>query len=189
MGDAVGALAVLREAKRLILPTQPRLYLTHRFNLATTLCLLGHFDKADAMLPTIHRLSHDLGLGLTNLRVKWLTGRVHAGRNRLPQAAALLEEVRQELERHGSAWDGSLVTLELATVYLHQGRTAEVRDIADKLVWVFQAQGIHREALAALSLFREAAACDAATLDLTQEILQYLRKAQADPTLKLAAFP
>jgi transcriptional regulator with XRE-family HTH domain len=189
MGDAAGALAVLREAKPLILPTQPRLYLTHRFNLATVLCLVGHFDKAEAMLPSIHRLSSELGLDLTNLRVKWLTGRVDAGRSRLPQAAALLEEVRQELETLGSAWDGSLVTLELATVYLHQGRTAEVRDIADKLVWVFKAQGIHREALAALSLFREAAARDAATLDLTQEILQYLRKAQSDPTLKLTVFP
>jgi tetratricopeptide (TPR) repeat protein/DNA-binding XRE family transcriptional regulator len=190
MGNGAEAIQVLRDAKPLIKrKREPRLFLTHRFNFASALCLMGRFEEPERMLPSITSLAKKLGLDLTNLRVKWLTGRIHPGRSRLDEAVSLLEEVRQQFTTRASAWDSSLVTLELATVYLRLGRTAEVQDIANELVWVFEAQGIHVEALAALTLFCQAALKETATVDLTERMARYLRKAQEDPKLRFKHEP
>jgi tetratricopeptide (TPR) repeat protein len=184
-GEGEQAIAELRRAKPLIArEREPRHFLILRFNLATSLCLLDQCEEAEGMLPEIQALAVDLNLELHNLRVRWLTGRVAAGRGRLEEADAALDEVRKEFTTRKSAWDSSLVTLELALVRLRQNRTAEVKHLAEELIWVFTAQRIHQEALAALTLFREAAERDAATVDLTDKIVRYLRKAQSDPKLR-----
>lgn len=188
MGEGELALEALNKAESLIDPErEPRHFLILRFNRATVLCLLDRFEESEQMLPEIHARAAELQLELDNLRVQWLKGRVAAGRGRLDEAAAYLEEVRQSFTNRQSAWDCSLVTLELATVRLRQDRTEDVRFLAGELVWIFEAQGIHREALAALTLFREAAERDLATVDLTERLVRYLRKAQGDPDLRFGA--
>lgn len=190
MGLGDQAIEVLREAASLIdARQQPRLYFGVRFNLAANLCLLDQFEEPEAMLPEIQALAKALQLELHIVRVKWLTGRVAAGKGRLDEAVAALEEARQEFTRRRSAWDCSLVTLELATVHLRQGRTADVSFLAGELIWIFEAQGIHLEAMAALALFREAAERNAATLDFTERLVRYLRKAQGDPELRFGPGP
>jgi hypothetical protein len=57
---------------------------------------------------------------------------------------------------------------------------ALVRELAEQMVPIFAAQDVHREALAALRLFVEAARADAAQLDLVADLRRYLRDAQAD---------
>jgi hypothetical protein len=79
------------------------------------------------------------------------------------------------------------VTLELAVVRLRQGKTSEVKSLAAELVWIFEAQGIHQEALAALALFKEAAERDQATVDFADRLVRYLRKAQGDPEMRFVA--
>jgi hypothetical protein len=49
---------------------------------------------------------------------------------------------------------------------------------------IFQAQQVHREALAAVILFREAAEKEAVTVDLIRRIQDYLGKARHDPKLR-----
>jgi hypothetical protein len=44
-----------------------------------------------------------------------------------------------------------------AFLYLRQGRAADVKRLAEEIFPVFQAQDVHREAVAALRLFQEAA--------------------------------
>jgi hypothetical protein len=56
--------------------------------------------------------------------------------------------------------------LELAVLWLETGRTTEVKELAMAMAWIFKSKGIHREALAALQLFREAAERGAATTEL-----------------------
>ena len=81
-------------------------------------------------------------------------------------------------------FDAALVTLELAVVFLRQGRTDMVKTLAIHMAPIFQANGVHREALAALTLFRKAAEQEKATLDLAERLVAFLRKAQHDPELK-----
>jgi transcriptional regulator with XRE-family HTH domain len=185
MGEGEQAVKELRKAERYIhCESEPRQFLILRFNLAANLCLLDRFQEAEDLLPEIGSLVSALQRELDGVRLKWLQGRVGAGRGRLDEAEVLLEEVRQEFTTRRSAWDCSLVTLELAVVRLRQGRAAEVRSLAAELVWIFEAQGIHQGALAALTLFREAAERDQATVDLADRLVRYLRKAQGDPEMR-----
>ena len=184
MGDGEAALAALRQAETYVdRQREPRLHLIQRFNLATTLVSLNHHEDAEELLPEIRSLAARLELASYSLRVRWLTGRIDAGRGRLMSALVHLEEVRAVFADLTSPWDWALVTLDLAVVRLRRGDKEEVRDLALKLVEVFEAQGIHREAMVALHLFCEAAEHEAATVEFAERLAAYLRKAQRDPGL------
>jgi hypothetical protein len=86
------------------------------------------------------------------------------------EAMALFVEVQREFTRLELPYDAALVSLELAVLYLEDGRTAEVRELALEMAWIFKIQKIAREALAALRLFCDAAARDAATVDLARQV-------------------
>ena len=64
------------------------------------------------------------------------------------------------------------------------GRRAEVKSLARELAAVFEAKGVHREALAALRLFYEAAEHEEATADLARRVLRYLFRARYDQGLR-----
>jgi len=63
-------------------------------------------------------------------------------------------------------------------VWLERGRTAEVRELALGMTWIFQAKGIAREALASLTLFCEAARQEAATVELARKVSTEIEKVQ-----------
>jgi hypothetical protein len=83
-------------------------------------------------------------------RVLWLEGRVAAGLERREEALPALEQVRRYFTTEQIAYDAALASLEVAVLYLEAGRTGEVRTLAEEMLWIFKAQGVHREALAAL---------------------------------------
>ena len=85
------------------------------------------------------------------------------------------------------AYDAALVSLELSALYLEQGRTAEVRTLASEMAWVFKAQGVHREALAALGLFCQAAKADNLSVELARRLVSYLGRARHDQELRFEA--
>lgn len=60
--------------------------------------------------------------------------------------------------------------------YLKEGRTAEVRELADDMVTVFRDHAVAREALAALLLFRETARRETATAELARAVAASLRR-------------
>jgi hypothetical protein len=86
------------------------------------------------------------------------------------------------------AYDAALVTMEMAVFHLQAGRTGEVKRLAREMKPIFDAEGVHREALAALQLFREAAEREAATVAMTRRIVAYLYRARHDPALRLDDF-
>ena len=82
------------------------------------------------------------------------------------------------------AFDAALVSLDLAVVYLRAGRTEEVRSLAEAMIPIFKSQEIHREALAALVMFQEAARREAVTLSLVERLAAYFREAEVDRELR-----
>lgn len=95
-----------------------------------------------------------------------------------------LEYVAGELVARAIAFDAARACLDLAQLHLRQGRRAEVKRLAGQMVAVFKAQRVHREALAAVLLFQEAAEQDRATIELVRKLSDYLRRAQHDPSLR-----
>lgn len=59
-----------------------------------------------------------------------------------------------------------------------------MRRIAEEMVPIFAAQDVHREALAALALFQEAARQDQLTVEKVREVTDYLRTARREPELR-----
>jgi hypothetical protein len=77
-----------------------------------------------------------------------------------------------------------MVSLELATLYAELGRFSHMRRLADEMLPIFRAQDIHREALAALVVFQQAARMENVTLELAREIAAYLDRARGQPELR-----
>lgn len=183
MGEPKRALAALGEATPLVDRGQdPRLYYCLLFELTNNYCHLARYADAEALLPEVERLALSGHGGLKQVRVKWLCGRVAAGREQHAKARAAFHQVRQEFYAQEMAADYALVSLEIAVLDLEHGRTAQVRRLAGEMAWIFRSKGIHREARAALDLFRSAAQQEAADVDLARRVVQYLYRSRYDPT-------
>lgn len=114
----------------------------------------------------------------------WTEGRVIAGLGNVEEGIALLARVRGEYASRAMAYDVALVSLEIAVLYASLGRTEQVKTLARHMTPIFQAHAIHREALAALTLFRQAAEREQVTAEFARDILSYLGKARYNPELR-----
>jgi tetratricopeptide (TPR) repeat protein len=185
LGDPEGSTAALFEAVSLIDPArEPRLAFGLRFNLLSDLCQLARFEEAEPRLQEVHALAERLGEELDLTRAVWLNGKIAAGLGRLSEARAAFEQARRVFSRRELAFDYALVSLELAMLLLEQGRTAEVKALADEMLQIFRTQKVEREALEALRLFCDAAQREAATIELARQVVKFLNRAQHDPELR-----
>lgn len=183
--DLDRAIPVLREGETLIDPErEPRLLLCARHNLLDNLSKAGRFSEAQALLPEVQTLSRSAGSQLDRVRLRWAEGRIAAGLGDVERARLALSEAQREFLDQDIAYDAALVSLELATLLLQQGLTAEVRQLACEMIPIFRAQDVHREALAALAIFQTAAALDSATVELTRDIAAFLVQARHDPEMR-----
>jgi tetratricopeptide (TPR) repeat protein len=189
-GDYENALATLAEAAPLVSKEEePRLLFMLRHTYSWNLTHLGRYLEAEALFPEIRMLVVRLDNDLDALRLRWLEGRVAAGLGRAEEALTALSKMREEFTARGIVYDAALATLELAVLYLEQGRTREVRTLARQMATIFRTQGVHREALAALKLFCEAAEKESATVELARRVAEYLYRAQHNPSLRFEALP
>jgi transcriptional regulator with XRE-family HTH domain len=183
--DLSGAVSALQEAAPIIeLEGETRFLLLLRHNLAVCLCAMERYGEVWELLPEIEALAAKVGNDLDALRLHWLKGRLWAGLGRRDEAVKTFFLVREGLLSRGIAYDAAVVSLELATVYQEAGRLEEVKSLARQMVPVFGLQGVHREALAALTLFRDAAERESVTLELTRSLIRYLEHAEGNPELK-----
>jgi tetratricopeptide (TPR) repeat protein len=185
LGDYVGAITALQKAERLVDGNlEPRLLCVIRFNLLGNLLHLRHSAEAAELLPKVKALAERLGQALDLVRTRWLEGWLAAELGMREEAIAALEEVREDFNTRKMPYDAALATLELATLYLEEGRTGAVRLVASEIQWIFQAERIEREALAALRLFYEAAEREALTVEMARRMASFLYRAQHDPELR-----
>lgn len=188
LGDSEGAIAGLLEAAPFISQaSEPRLLCVLRFNLMDNLLQAGRLKEAEAAMPELRELTIQLGNDLDTLRLHWLEARLAAGLGHRDAAIASLQTVQEGFASRKIAFDTALASLELAVLYLEEGRTGEVKTLAEEMFWIFDAQGVAEEALAAIRLFCEAAKTEEATLDLARRMVEYLQKAQYQPELRFEA--
>lgn len=180
MGDIAMAVSVLAEATCLLRgSTDDRLVFTVRYNTAADLCQLERHREADALLPQVRELAEQLRNELDLLRVVWLEAEIANGLGRREHAVALLEQVRREFTARYLPYDAALSSLDLCVLFLEEGQTPKVRELALAMTWIFSAQGIEREALAALALFCQAASSDTATVELARAVIAEIEGARS----------
>jgi tetratricopeptide (TPR) repeat protein len=185
-GDYEAAVDTLRrQAEPLISGERdPRFPFLYHFTLAVNYCNLDLYEAASSLLPLVEALAADLRTELDGTRVLWLRGRARAGLGHREEALAALTQVRRIFLREEIAYDFALVSLELATLYLEQGHTFFVKELAAEMLWIFEGQRVHQEALAALALFRQAAEVEEARAEWTRRLVKYLYRARHNPCLR-----
>jgi len=106
---------------------------------------------------------------------------------RRAEAVAGLEEVVKAFAGRQLPYDTALATLDLAALYLEDGRTAEVKALAARMIAIFAAQKVGREAHMALETFERAARAERATAELVRRLARYLEQSRHDPRLRFRA--
>ncbi len=181
MGEYERAIETLLEAE--ILPdvqADPRLRSILHGNLALNFCHVARFAEAAETARQVRESTGEMEDAIRLLRVTWIEGRIAAGLGRNSEALSLLAYARQQFADRKMGYDVALALLEEAALLLDEGRTAEVKELTRDLPAVFEAEEVHREALAALRLFHEAAEREAATAELARRVLRYLFRARHD---------
>lgn len=184
-GSYEKALQVTRSALADIRPKRnPRLYVSARFNLALFLCESGdHVAAAEALVQDGELFQQFPDL-FTQLRLAWLEGKIALGYGQLESAEEILRKVRYGFVLQERGYETAMVTLDLALVYLRQGRSAELKQLAGEMHEVFSAEEVHQEAVAALLLFEDAALRETLSADLVVDLATYLKAARHRPSLR-----
>jgi hypothetical protein len=94
-----------------------------------------------------------------------LRGRIALEQDRPAEAERLFLAARTELVRRGDAVRAAVASLDLALLYLVQGKTAELRRMARLMGQVFEAEDLHEEAMATVVLFQQAVAAESLTVE------------------------
>jgi tetratricopeptide (TPR) repeat protein len=188
VGDDEGEMRFLRQALDLIDPqADPRVFLAARHNLIHALYERGRVREAFALLYHTRPLYLKAGDRMNLLKLRWLEGLVALGMQRADQAEAAFREIREAFVELGLGYDAALASLDLASVYILQGRSADVSRVAEETLAIFQAHNNHREALAALLVFSSAARYDHAGIDLVREVSSFLKRARNNPDLRFSS--
>jgi tetratricopeptide (TPR) repeat protein len=184
-GDPEGAIPLLYQAIEFIDSDQePRLLICARHNLIDDLAETGRYLEAQKLYRETRPLYRSFPDAWTQNRRKWVKGKISRGLGQFEQAESLFLAAREGFIGEGIPYDTALVSLELAMLYAQQGRTADLKRLAEEMVPIFSSLHIHREALAALAYLKQAAEAERATLDLVTGVAAYLRRAQHDPALR-----
>ena len=157
---------------------EPRLYLNGRHNLALYLAEAGRFAQAAGLVAADADLYRRHPDSWTQLRLSWLRGKIAAGLGDTAEAERLFRETRDGFARQGNGYDAAMASLDLALLYLKEGRTADVLPLAEEMAALFEARDVHREALAAVLLFQEAAERDEVTAGMVRELAARLETAR-----------
>lgn len=152
-------------------------------NVSSNLCHLSRYGEAAELVEEVRRSPAGLGK-IDRARIPWLEGRIQGGLGNPEEARRLLSRAREKLAAENMTYDVALALLEEAGLLLAEGRSGEVKALALELAKVFEAKGVHPEALNALRVFDEAVRQERATAELARRILRFLFKARHDEGLR-----
>lgn len=189
-GNPEQGISLLYRALELIDPEkEPRLLFYARHNLIDYLAAAGRFLEAQKLYRESRSLYCRFPDVRTQNRRKWVKGKIARGIGQIQEAESLLLAARDGFVSEGIPYETALVSLELATLYAEQGRTADLKRLAEEMVPIFSSLHIQREALAALTYLRQAAAAERVTADLVSAVAGFLQRAERDPETRFESLP
>ncbi|HYO14447.1 MAG TPA: hypothetical protein VE685_14720 [Thermoanaerobaculia bacterium] len=174
-GNPERALRVNLEALSLLdSRAEPGLLLAGIHNLLLCATELGFFPLVRRLLSEIKPLYGTAENSLNLLRLRWVEGRVSAGLEETDAAEITFLDVRKGFLEAGLLFPASMVSLDLARLWLTQGRIAEIKGLAEELIESFRSLGVGREAILALILLRRACEAERA---MVSEIVEAVERA------------
>lgn len=175
------AVPLLTRALTLIGPgSDPRLYLNAQHNLITVLAEAGRFLEAQRLLREARPLYARFQDRWMRPRRSWLEGKIARGLGQPAEAEAHLLAARAGFLAEDAPYEAAFASLELASLYVEAGRTAELKRLAEETLPIFSARKIHREALAALSLWHHAVLAEQVGGGLAAEVAAVLKRVRRE---------
>lgn len=174
-GDPEKALRLNLQALSLLDPkAEPGLCLAGIHNLLLCATEVGFYSLARRLLTEVKPLYGTAENSLNRLRFRWVEGRVFAGLGEAEAAEATFLDIRNGFLEAGLLFPASMVALDLARLWLTQGRIAEIKELAEELIQSFRALGVGREAILSLILLRRACEAERA---MVNEIVEAVERA------------
>lgn len=178
-GDSLRAIEVTQAAVELIdIRRDLRLFVFTQLNTGFFLCDAGLHVEAAKVLRENRELFEQFPDPYVQLRIVWLEARIAAASGNLKQAEEAFLGVREEFVLRQQAYDAAMVSLDLALIYQQHDRTGELMRLAEVMHALFAAEEVHREALAALLVFEEAARKEQVTAEAIRRLAGQLKRLQ-----------
>lgn len=172
---------LLYKALELIDPEQePNVLFMATHNLIDDLAEAGRYMEAQRLLIQSRPLYQRFDRPFVRYRCRWTEAKIARGFGQIKKAEALLESARAGFLEYDAAFEVALVSMELAGLYAEQGKTAEMKRLAEEMVSIFSSRQIHREALAALALWKQAVDAEEACAELTALVAAEIKHARYD---------
>ena len=165
----------------------PQLTTAARHNLIDALVESGEYREAGRLLLESN-LREAFSTDPANLlRLRWVEGKILAGRRRYAQAEKALTDVREGFFARGEVYDAALAGLDLAALWLEMGgKLTEVEELAEETLEVFRDLAVHREAVRALRVFRIACREQLASAALARQVASFIRGLEWHPGRRFA---
>ena len=185
LGQSAEIVPLLQKALDLIDPEEePRLLLCARHSLIVYLVDTNRFLDAQRQYRDARPLYRSFPDSWIQNRRKWVKGRIERGLGQLQRAESLFLAARDGFVAEGVPYDTALVLLDLALLYAEQGRTAELKKLAEEMLPIFTSRQIHREALAALVFLRQAIEAEHAGAEIVTAVADFLQRARHSPEMR-----
>lgn len=167
----------------------PKLFTNARYELLHSLIDCDQFQEASTFL-----LKSDLRQAfaedpLNLLKLRWLEGKIFAGRGKLWRGEAILREVQDSFLLRHRQYEAAMVGLELTVVLLRQGKNDDAEQAATQALETFQALKVNSEARKAVLYLHEACRLKTATAALAQTVVRFLQRLERDPSLRFLPQP
>jgi tetratricopeptide (TPR) repeat protein len=153
-------------------------------NLVLLLVDSGCFRDAKVARLRYSRFLSEPGGRVNEIKFRLLEARTDAGLGNYSRAASIFREVIAGFEEAQLPILASIERLHLAAALLAQGAAREASGVILEAVEIFVRLEIQSEALQAVILLRNAVEMEEATLEMVEEVADFLRRLQIDPALR-----
>jgi len=181
-GDPETAIALLGQGLSAVdARRDPLLILAAIHNLIVFLVDACRYGEGERLIQATRPLYTRWADSLHLLKLEWIAGRIAAGQGDASRAASIFAAVRQAFTERQMPFTAAEVAMDLAALWLEQGRTAAVRELVEDLLVTFRVLGLRREAIAALLLLREAVQAERLTAALLKQATAQFQRLQREP--------
>jgi tetratricopeptide (TPR) repeat protein len=178
-GQPEAAVVVNQQAMSLLGQARDReLLLFSLHNHVRFLVACGHLDEARSMLAQHLGDLQRLKGHIYQIRLRWIQAQISASLGEWRAAEEGLRSVRESFEQERMGFHAALASLELALIWMRQGRYEETERMVLEVCDVFLALRIQREAFGAIMILKEAFERRMATLGLLEEVISLLGRWQ-----------
>lgn len=159
---------------------EPDLFFTAIYNHLLYRVACGQFIEARRDFFKNLGKFKDLGR-VSQLKIRWLQAQINAGLKKWQSAEQAFLQVIEGFEQEMMGFHVALASLELALVWMHQGRYAETQELIPQVYETFVSLRIKKEALGAMMVLKEAFEKQMGSVELLEDVVEFLRRWHINP--------